>query len=86
MNPSLVTAVAAAQRQDALASAAASRRARQARRARRARRADAGLGRTGLLGARPVTMPRPRAGNAMAAAASPAGCQPSAALRPASWR
>jgi hypothetical protein len=81
MNPSLVTAVAAAQRQDALASAAASRRARQARRARRARRADAGLGRTGLLGARPVTMPKPAV-----AAASPAGCQPSAALRPANWR
>lgn len=81
MNPSLTTAVAAAQRQDALASAAASRRARQARRARRARRADAGLGRTGLLGARHVTMPR-----TAAAAASPAGCQSSAALRPANWR
>jgi hypothetical protein len=82
MNPSLTTAVAAAQRQDALASAAASRRARQARRARRARRADVGLGRTSLLGARPVTMiPKPAA-----AAASPAGCQPSAALRSANWR
>lgn len=79
MSPSLVTAVAAAQRQDALASAAASRRARQARRARRARRgAD---GRPSLLGGRHVTMPSPSA-----AAASPAGCQPSAALRSVSWR
>jgi hypothetical protein len=57
MHPSLTTAVAAAQRQELLASAAATRRARQARRARRARRAD--VGRTGVLGTRPVSMPRP---------------------------
>jgi hypothetical protein len=84
MHPSLTTAVAAAQRQELLASAAATRRARQARRARRARRAD--VGRNGVLGTRPVSMPWPGAANAAAAAASPAGCQPSAALRPANWR
>ena len=57
MHPSLTTAVAAAQRQEMLASAAATRRARQARRARRARRAD--VRRSGGLGSRPVTMPWP---------------------------
>ena len=76
MHPSLTTAVAAAQREELLASAAASRRARQARRDRRARRAR----RASLpiaLGSGQVSVPQPRA------AANPAPCLQTAGHRPA---